>query len=336
VQRRSSPRPNFFIVGAPKCGTTSMYEYLAQHPAVFMSPRKEPRHFSPDLDSGSALDGRWFTRDTDEYLAYFRGARDEAIVGEASVGYLQSTESARLIRDFEPDARILIMLRDPVDMIQARHRQRVWSQREDLTDLGEAIAAEPDRKAGRRVPPGATHIKGYQYRESCTMTPQVRRYLDVFGADRVRVVLLEGMARDPLHEYRAVLEFLGVDPGFVPPRMGVFNRSKVPRSSRLRRLFQPLRGVRRRLKLVLPAAAQQAIALPLRFRRLNVRETPRAPLPAELESELIRYFASDVSALGALLGRDLAAVWPRFAEHAAASATNPLPSPGSQPAAGSP
>lgn len=290
-----------------------MYEYLAQHPAVFMSVRKEPRYFSPDLDSGSDLDGRWFTRDLSDYLANFRGARDETIIGESSVGYLQSTESAGLINEFAPGARILIMLRDPVDMIQARHRQRVWSQREDITDLGEAIAAEPDRKAGRRVPRGATHIKGYQYRQACTMAPQLRRYLDVFGADRVRVVLLEDMADDPLGVYRGVLEFLGVDPGFVPPRMGVLNRSKVPRNSWLRRLFHPLRGVRRRLKLVLPTAVQRAIALPLRLRRLNVRQTPRAPLPRELEEELTRYFAPDVAALSKLLGRDLAARWPRFA-----------------------
>jgi hypothetical protein len=289
-----------------------MHEYLAQHPAIYMSRHKEPRYFSRDLDSGSKLDGQWFTRDLDEYMANFAGARDERIIGESSVNYLHSTEAARLIREFAPDARILIMLRDPVDMIQARHRQRIWSQREDITDLAEAIAAEPDRLAGRRLPRRAIQLRGYQYRESCIMTPQVRRYLDTFGAERVHIALLEDMADDSLAVYRGVLEFLGVDPDFVPPNMGVFNASKLPRHTWLRAAFRPLRGLRLRLKRSLPIPVQRVIAVPLRVRRLNARRVPREPLPRPLEEQLIREFAPDVAALSELLGRDLTIHWPRF------------------------
>jgi hypothetical protein len=289
-----------------------MHEYLAQHPAIYMSRHKEPRYFSRDLDSGSELDGQWFTRDLGEYMANFASARHEAVIGESSVNYLHSTEAAQLIREFAPDARILIMLRDPVDMIQARHRQRIWSQREDITDLAEAIAAEPDRLAGRRLPARAIQVRGYQYREACTLTPQVRRYLDTFGAERVHVVLLEDMADDPLAVYRGVLEFLGVDPDFVPSNMGVLNASKVPRNAWLRGAFRPLRGLRLRLKRSLPMPVQRVIAVPLRVRRLNARRLPREPLPPALEEQLIAEFAPDVAALSELLGRDLTVHWPRF------------------------
>src|SRR4029079_13765971 len=97
-----------------KAGTTSMHAYLAQHPETFMSVRKEPRYsgFVPDLDSGSEADGRYFTRSFDENLANFAGATAQRVVGESSHVYLPSTEAARLIHDFAPDGRILIMLRD--------------------------------------------------------------------------------------------------------------------------------------------------------------------------------------------------------------------------------
>jgi hypothetical protein len=314
-------RPNFFLVGAMKAGTTSMHRYLGQHPDIFMSERKEPRYsgFVPDLDSGSDADGRWFTRRLDDYLANFAAA-DEVIVGESSHVYLHSTRAAQLIHEFAPDARILIMLRDPVDMVRSRHQQSVWMTREDITDLAEALAAEDDRRAGRRLPPDAPYHAGLQYRQACTMAPQVRRYFDTFGRPRVHVALLEDVSARPLEIYRAVLEFLGVDADFIPARMEAVNPAKAWRHAGLQRLRLRLRPVRRRLRL--PFADLAAAPL-TRMVRANQRELPRAKMPPELEEELTRYFAPDVAALSELLGRDLAQAWPRF------RAGDDAPSPGS-------
>ncbi len=185
-----------------------MHSYLGQHPDIYMSPRKEPRwsEFVPDLDSGSEADARYFTRDRDEYMGHFSGATDEAVVGESSHVYLPSTEAARLIHEFAPDARILIMLRDPVTSIHARHQQNVWMGREDILDFASALAAESDRRAGRRLPPDTPYVTGLRYREACTMTPQVRRYLDEFGRERLHFALLEDLGARPLETYRGVLE----------------------------------------------------------------------------------------------------------------------------------
>lgn len=310
-----------------KAGTTSMHHYLAQHPDVFMSARKELRYsgFVPDLDTGNAADGRYFTRDLDEYLGHFAGATYERIIGESSHVYLHSSEAARLIHDFAPDARILIMLRDPVKSIHSRHQQQVWMGREDITDFVTALAAEEDRRAGRRLPPEAPYTRGLLYREACTMTPQVGRYLDVFGRERVHFVLLEDLAEHRLDVYRGVLEFLGVDPEFVPTEMDVVNPNKELRVVGLQRTRRRLMPVEMLIRRLIPRRLFAFLSAPLRrIWEANTRLAPRAPMAPELEAELTDYFAPDVAALSQLIGRDLAAAWPRFR---ASHPREPLPRP---------
>lgn len=298
-----------------KAGTTSMHVYLGQHPEIFMSTRKELRYsgFAPDLDSGSESDGRYFTRDLDEYLGHFAGAAYEKVVGESSHVYLHSAQAARRIHDFAPDARILIMLRDPVASIHSRHQQQVWMGREDITDFASALAAESDRRAGRRLPPEAQYVAGLLYREACTMTPQVQRFLDVFGRDRVHFALLDDLAARPLETYRGVLEFLGVDPEFVPREMAVVNANNVRRVPALPRVRTRLRGVESGVRRVLPAPVFRVLAAPLKYVwDANTRQKPRDPMPPALEEELTSYFAPDVASLSELVGRDLTVAWPRF------------------------
>ena len=297
-----------------KAGTTSMHHYLAQHPDIYMSARKEPRFsgFVPDLDSGSEADGGYFTRDLDEYLGHFAAAADRPIVGESSHVYLHSTQAARLIHDFAPDAHILIMLRDPVTSIHARHQQQVWMGREDITEFAAALAAEDERRAGRRLPP-APYARGLLYREACTMTPQVRRYIDEFGRERVHFALLEELATRPLATYRGVLEFLGVDPEFVPSEMAVVNPSSELRSVKLQQTRQRLAPIERTVRRIVPARLFRVLSTPLRvIWDANKRQAPRSPMAPELEAELTDYFARDVASLSELVGRDLSAAWPRF------------------------
>jgi hypothetical protein len=300
-----------------KAGTTSMHHYLAQHPDIYMSARKELRYsgFVPDLDTGSAADGRYFTRDLDEYLGHFSGATDERLVGESSHVYLHSSQAARLIHEFTPDARILIMLRDPVTSIHSRHQQQVWMGREDITDFAAALAAEEDRRAGRRLPLEAPYTRSLQYREACTMTPQVRRYLDVFGRERVHFVLLEDIAEHRLEVYRGVLEFLGVDPDFAPNEMDIVNPNKELRVVGLQRARRRLMPVEMLVRRLIPRRLFAFLSAPLRrIWEANTRLAPRARMSAELQAELTGYFSADVASLGQLIGRDLTAAWPRFRE----------------------
>jgi len=132
-------KPDFFIVGAPKCGTTALYRFLSQHPEIFLPKVKEVHFFGSDL----YLPG--YVPDTEKYLRLFANARDETRVGEASVWYLYSKVSAAEIKHFAPEASILIMLRNPVDMIHSLHSQLQYVGVERIKGFESAFMERPTR-----------------------------------------------------------------------------------------------------------------------------------------------------------------------------------------------
>jgi len=137
-------RPNFFIVGAPKCGTSALFAYLNQHPQVFMAHLKELHFFGTDV--------RYPARPTlDQYLLHFAKAREELRVGEASTSYLFSQSAAQEIRAFNPAARIVIMLRNPVDMMYSLHSEMLYWLNEDIEDFEAALEAEEKRKVVENI-----------------------------------------------------------------------------------------------------------------------------------------------------------------------------------------
>jgi len=293
-------RPDFFIVGAPKSGTTALYEYLRQHPQVFMSDPKEPNFFGADVERR-----RTPRIGLEEYLGYFAGAGDAKRAGEASVRYLHSRAAAGEIAEFAPHGQAIIMLRDPVEMMHAMHGELVYIGAEDIPDFAAALAAEDDRRAGRRIPPGANKPSALLYRDSAHFAEQVERYFDALGRDRVLVLVYDDFRDDTLGVYRRVLEFLEVDPSFVP-HMEIVNPSKQPRSRLLTRLIaSPPGWVRRVAGAVLPPAQRKRL-----FRRalaLNSRTAPREPMDPALRASLKAEFAPEVRRLGELIGRDLSA-----------------------------
>src|SRR4249920_1791560 len=121
-------RPNLFIVGAPKCGTTSLHQYLSQHPQVFMSRLKEPHYFARDIENRST----WCARSFEEYLRHFEDARDHVIVGESSTWYLYSHVAAQAIKECIHDVFIIAMIRNPIDAMYSLHGQFLWTGNEDI------------------------------------------------------------------------------------------------------------------------------------------------------------------------------------------------------------
>jgi hypothetical protein len=301
-------RPNFFIVGAPRCGTTAMYEYLRQHPDVFMPYRKEPVFFGSDLTK------RQPPMTKAGYLDLFRPGAGHARRGEATVWYLYSQTAPAEIREFATDPRIIIMLRNPVDMMYSLHSQLFFSANEDLADFGEAIAAEEDRRNGRRMPPRARRPEGLQYRACGRYASHVRRYLEAFGPDAVQVIIYDDFSADAAASYRQTLEHLGVDPAFRPD-FSVVNRSKAPRSRRLQQLTYAPWFMRTTARL--PKPVNHVIRRSLK--RLNFKEQPRTTLDQQLRARLTVEMAPDVEALGKLLGRDLSG-WSRLPDAAGPAA----------------
>jgi GrpB-like predicted nucleotidyltransferase (UPF0157 family) len=282
-------RPNFFIVGAPRSGTTSMYAYLRQHPEVFGSAHKEPQFFGSDLTPPPGA-----IRDPRLYLELFAAADGRPLAGEASVYYLLSTRAAAEIRDFAPAARIIAMLREPAAMAYSLHSLYRRSGNEDLPSFAEALDAEPERRERRRLPPGAYFPEGLLYSEMVRYSPMVERYLEVFGREQVHCILFDDFVRDTAGVYRRTLEFLGADPSFqaeLDPRRA----KQVLRLQAVRQLRRTPPEVQRRMQL---AAMKQH------------EKTGGPPLAPELGARLRQLLAADVARLGELLGRDLGA-WTR-------------------------
>jgi len=295
-------RPDFFIVGAFKAGTTALYEYLRAHPQIFMSVPKEPMYFGADLTP------RYRRMSEAEYLALFRAAREDQRAGEASPWYLYSSSAATEIRTFEPGASAIIMLRNPVDVMYSQHSQLVFNQREDLTEFAAALAAEPDRIAGRRIPPDAIRPEALFYRRSVRFPEQVRRYLDVFGRDAVHFVVFDDLVADAAGVYRSTLDFLGVDSSH-PLDASVYNPNRAARSGRVQRaIFAPppaLRGLFGRLRRIqLLHRVRDALV------NANSRPAERARMDPALRAALTAEFAPQVAELGEIIGRDLSA-WSR-------------------------
>ena len=301
-------RPDTFIVGAFKAGTTALYEYLRAHPQVLMSVPKEPMYFGQDLTP------RYRRMTEDEYLALFADAQPGQRKGEASPWYLYSKSAAQEIHAFNPDARSIIMLRNPVDVMYSQHSQAVFNRREDLTDFATALAAEPDRLAGRRLPPDAIRPEALYYRQSVRFPEQVQRYLDVFGRDSVHFIVFDDLVAHPGGVLRATFEFLAIDPSFEVD-MSVYNANKRPRSGLVQRLIfaprGPLRGVFGRLRGV-PLMHRVRDALV----SANSAQAQRAKMNPELRRQLTAEFAPQVADLGEIIGRDLSA-WSAAAASAA-------------------
>ena len=243
-------RPNFFIVGAPKCGTTALHAYLDAHPEIFMSHYKEPHFFGSDL--------RRRRRPTkSQYFSCFARARNEKRVGEASALYLYSKRAAAEIKEFCPEARIIIMLRDPVEMLYSKHSQSIFSGNEVINDFEEALEAEADRKLGLRIPRGVKLDAILFYRDIGRYTEQVQRCFDVFGRANVHVIVYDDFQDDTASVYRETLRFLGVDQEF-QPCFEVKNPNKVVRNRVLHRILRSPRS---------PLVRIGRLIIPFRFHR---------------------------------------------------------------------
>jgi hypothetical protein len=195
--------PNFFIVGAAKCGTTSLYAYLKQHPQVYMSPMKEPHFFSPVAERNGPQRFVDVVTDRDAYLALFEGAAGYPAVGEASTSYLGFEETADVIREQVPDARIIILLRDPIERAYSHYLMAVRNGLQNLPFHEVILREREDPRVGWGP---AWH------RYTMLYYPGVKRYLDAFGGERVLVLLTEDLKRDPRGVTRQAVEFLGLDP----------------------------------------------------------------------------------------------------------------------------
>lgn len=285
------PKPDFFIVGAPKCGTTALCKYLDQHPSIFIPPIKELYYFCPDIMA--KLNKAPRAKTLEEYLSFFADGEGK-VCGEGSVFYLASEVAAQRIKKFNPNAKIIIMLREPVSLMYSFHSMNVANGEMVIKDFKLALNNK---------------IWGLIYRELVQFTEQIQRYLNCFEREQIHIIVFDEFKNDTAKIYQETLEFLGVDPIFkteFSPR----NPNRKVQSARLQNIIvHPPAKVLEMGKFLLPfprpIRRQLLENIKKLLKRFNTQTAPRPSLDLEFQRSLQEELAPEVEKLRVLLGRDL-------------------------------
>ena len=291
-------KPNFFIVGAPKCGTTAMNDYLARHPDIFMAT-KEIHFFGSDLKTRVKIS-------ESEYLDHFQEAGNNKIIGEASVWYLFSTMAAKEIKSFSPHAKILIMLRNPLQVIDSLHSQHLYDGNENVTDFETALNLDEERKKGNNLPDSLDFFIPPPYFDSVLFSVQVKRYLDVFGKENVHIILYDDFRENTEKTVTETLNFLGV---YSKMQIGydIINPNKKIRFFSLHRVIKnPSPGLKKIVRVILPVKKIRHDIMSYLF-RWNISLEKRDKMNDELYIRLKESLTDDVNTLSKLINRDLSA-----------------------------
>ena len=302
--------PNFLIIGAQKSGTTSLYEYLKQHPQIYMSPLKEPRFFAfegskPDyVGPGDHALYRDVVSDLESYQALFGGASEEKAIGEASVVYLYLSSAPERIQHYIPQVKLIAVLRNPIERAYSAFLHLTRDRKEPLGDFARALQAEDERIRDNWGPIWHYKQVGFYY-------AQLKRYFDRFEREQIRVYLHEELRDDPIRVLKDIHEFLGVDTTFVADVQRKHNVSSAPADQRWYALYTFLLGqnpVKSIVRPFLPRGVRRRFFAEVYNRVTTSREdqTPaKAPLPAEARQQLMKTYRDDILRLQGLIGRDL-------------------------------
>ncbi|MBN1970367.1 MAG: sulfotransferase domain-containing protein [Candidatus Delongbacteria bacterium] len=220
----------FFIVGHPKCGTTFIYNVLSHHPNIFLPNYKEPKYFSTDLhfESDSYHGRRAFypIRTEKEYLKLYEKA-NSSIMGDVSPIYLFSHNAAKNIYTYNLNAKIIILLREPVSFLRSLHNQQVFNLAEDEQDFIKALSMEETRKRGDNIPKYVQAPRYLYYSEWVDYRSQIQRYSNLFDINNIKIYLFEDLIANEKEFIQDLFSFIGVtEPGFSFPEDVFMNPSK--------------------------------------------------------------------------------------------------------------
>jgi len=303
--------PDFFIVGQPKSGTTALYEVLRRHPQIFMPEIKEPNYFARELaDKPPPAD---LPTTLDHYLSLFAPAQSGELTGEASIFYLWSRTAARNIACVRPDARIIVILREPASFLCSLHLQLINVGIETESDLRSALALEEERRNGRHLPEDGYWPQLLLYSEHMRYMDQLRRYQDAFSTDRLLVLIYDDYRRDNPAILRKILRFLDLD-DTVSLATNDVNQSTRVRARSVNDALNAVSEGRGTGSAMLKAAIGTVTTQRVRraaqdvVRRYVVYGKPKRPEP-DLMVKLRRRYKPEVDALTEYLGRDLTRLW---------------------------
>jgi len=306
--------PDFFLAGAVKSGTTTLYHYLDEHPAIYMSPIKEPHYFSAgDMDLSAfrplvkkrveSFDlkkylqssmkqqvHRAYIQSWDDYVELFKNVKDETRTGEASTSYLWSPSAPLKIREKIPDARIIIILRNPVERAFAHY---LMDLRIGLANDSFAKTLQADQEVA-----DPSWGKNSMYVQTGMYAAQVKRYLDIFPASRILIILQDELKKDPAGTMKNIYSFLEVYESFRPDFSKTYNVSYLP-VNRFTQMIVNNTFIRKHFI----DSIHDDFKAP--FKRFFFTSEQLPVMSPDEKSKLIHIFEKDVFSLGKLINKDL-------------------------------
>jgi hypothetical protein len=292
--------PNFLIVGAAKSGSTALHYYLKRHPQVYMCPPKETNFFAFEgreanfRGPGDSEFNEATLTTLEEYEKQFEAVSNEVAIGEASPWYLYSSRAAANIYRHAPEAKIIAVLRDPVDRAFSSYLHVVRDGRESLT-FEEGLQAEEDR-----VAQGWEYI--WHYRRAGLYVAQIERFWQLFPREQVRIYIYDDFVMDPTRFLQDIYEFLEIETAFKADISLRHNVTGVPRNRLLGRLLVRPNRLRSTAKLLIPKRLRHDLG-----QKINQSLIKKPTLDGETRSKLVSSYKEEILALQDLIGRDLSA-----------------------------
>jgi hypothetical protein len=298
-------QPNFFISGAPRCGTTALYTYLSDHPRIFMSEVKELNYFATDFPNVQKI----AFKSADDYLKVFaKAGAGHLAVGEASPFYLFSQVAFQNMFNFDHSAKVILSLRHPVEFIESYHRLNLSLLREDEPDLEKAWDLQTLRKQGQRIPKSARQSELLLYGELGMFGRYVEKLFTIFPRQQVKIFLFDELKADPQAVYEQTLAFIGV-PSDGRQQFPQINANFENKSALMARFFHPPQPVYQAfvkfIALFGTGFMEKVSILYNRLERLNTTRATRTTLDPALRARMLQHLSPDIKKLSELIERDL-------------------------------
>lgn len=285
-------QPNFFLIGAPKCGTTSIARWLAKHAEIFISEIKEPHFFNTDMSHRTI-------KNKSNYEQLFESCDKERVVGEASVWYLYSKDAVKNIEKYcDIPPRYLVCIRNPVEMAHSLHEQQVFSGNENIKNFADAWGKNNLRRKGLLVPVGATDSSTLVYSDTCALGSQLSALLERVDRSRIHIVLMDDLACSPELEFEAIQKFLGLNID-ASINLEIHNAAKARKSIIIQVVAKGLGSIKTKLRI------RRSFGIASLLDAWNRKARPRESMPEDFRRNLIKHFDSEIEKIEAITGRSL-------------------------------
>ncbi|MCB0184312.1 MAG: sulfotransferase domain-containing protein [Caldilineaceae bacterium] len=294
--------PNFLIIGATKSGTTSLFHALQQHPQIFMSAVKEP-HFFAYVNARPTYQGpgdertinRMIISEPERYANLFREKKSEQrVMGEASAMYIYVPDAPMQIHHYQPQMKLVAILRNPVDRAYSAYQHMRRDGREPLADFRAAIGQEDQRRQMQWSPIFSYLDMGYY-------ALQLRRYYALFPTMQLKVLLYEDLRNRWEESYNEICTFLEVDPPAELPQLAQLNKSGTPKSELWHKILRRPHPLKARFRSLLPTPLRRKMITYLINRNLSA--PPQ--MGSAVRQELTERYRHDILQLQDLIQRDL-------------------------------